>query len=574
MFNPIWTPSFEHPYFNLGNIFYLRHGLFSVTFLVRQRAGLLIPSAFAIIVKMSDSENSFGIDDMLSDTEQISSQSEENKSGFPVVEKLFEETGRKVFDNPLYYKTALADEGDTAQRLHTLFQKYATTKDPKDKSIFRMQLINVFWDFTSKTAQKINGKMAEPKKYMIRFGVLHPNMLSAEAKEFLAKIPVTDYLGQPVYYLDEWLDLIGYGKIKCSVTDEVGPSGGQGNLNAHLQALNEKAQGKIEGAQGLLRSRNAERAEFEKQLLASVNLIVNHSNYDPFPEIFASYTEEQKHMFSEIQAQIKALSKIDREILSYMNDLEQSTEDLQSINEKLKAAGANGQVSTDVRSINTEFSSIRQMAKMTIGRQGNAFPILTSEFFHPTPNGVGFRENIIKQLSWVESIDAEVFVRYYKNKPNRIVPYVILLPTYGDFGMCWEPFDKSNRATSRGRIAVPMYPKNLTIAILSAIADLRWQVAKEKASFYWMEEGLTGNYYQWFQAQKLKGDVKAYFIQDYIMWMTKESEGTQKLDKDVRGTFWRYIPFTQTIKERLKDRNLIYQELYQRDKNRAMSDGY
>jgi hypothetical protein len=89
-----------------------------------------------------------------------------------------------------------------------------------------------------------------------------------------------------------------------------------------------------------------------------------------------------------------------------------------------------------------------------------------------------------------------------------------------------------------------------------------------------MEEGLTGNYYQWFQAQKLKGDVKIYFIQDYITWMTKESEGVQKLDKEVRGIFWRFMPFAQNLKDKLKDRNLIYQELYQRDKNRSMSDGY
>jgi hypothetical protein len=523
---------------------------------------------------MSDLENPFDMDDTPPDAELPSSQNDESKSGFPVVEKLFEETGHEIFDNPLYYKTALADEGESAQRLHTLFQKYATTKDPKDKSIFRMQLINIFWDFISKTAQKINGKTPDPKRYMIRFGVLHPNMLSVESKAFLAKIPVKDYLGQPVYYLDEWLELIGGGKIKCSATDEVSPTGGQGNLNARLQGLYEKARGKIEGAQGLLRSRNADRTAVEKQLLASVNMIISHSNYKLFPEVFEAYTEDQKRMFAEIQTQIKEISKIDREMSSYMNDLEQSTEDLKSINEKLNAAGTAAQVSMDVQSINTEFSSIRQMAKMTVGRQGNAFPVLTSEFFRPTPNSIGFKENVIKQLAWIESIDAEVFIRYYKNKPNRIVPYVILLPTYGDFGMCWEPFDKSNRATSRGRIAVPMYPKNLTIAMLSAVADLRWQVAKEKASFYWMEEGLTGNYYQWFQTQKLKGDVKTYFIQDYIMWITKESEGTQKLDKDVRGTFWRYIPFTQTVKEKLKDRNLIYQELYQRDKNRSMSDGY
>jgi alpha-beta hydrolase superfamily lysophospholipase len=52
MFNPIRMPSFEHPYFNLGNIFYLRHGLFSVTFLVRQRGRLRIKPACTIILLM------------------------------------------------------------------------------------------------------------------------------------------------------------------------------------------------------------------------------------------------------------------------------------------------------------------------------------------------------------------------------------------------------------------------------------------------------------------------------------------------------------------------------------------
>jgi len=89
-----------------------------------------------------------------------------------------------------------------------------------------------------------------------------------------------------------------------------------------------------------------------------------------------------------------------------------------------------------------------------------------------------------------------------------------------------------------------------------------------------MEEGLTGNYYQWFQAQELKGDVKEYFINDYLLWMLKESEGIQKLEKDVRAVFWRYMPFAKDIKEKLKIRALVYQELCQRDLNRELSDGY
>jgi hypothetical protein len=200
--------------------------------------------------------------------------------------------------------------------------------------------------------------------------------------------------------------------------------------------------------------------------------------------------------------------------------------------------------------------------------------VLSSEYFRCGPNDVATRENVIAQLAWIESIDPEAFCRVYRNRLNRIAPFVVLLPTYGDTGVCWEAFDRFNRATSRGRIAVPMYPKNLLVAVLSAVADLRWQVAKEKASSYWMEEGLTGNYYQWFITQKLKGDLKAYFIQDYITWMTKESEGTQKLDKELRGIFWRQMPFSQPVKDKLKTRSFVYQELCQRDLNRAMSDGY
>ncbi len=214
------------------------------------------------------------------------------------------------------------------------------------------------------------------------------------------------------------------------------------------------------------------------------------------------------------------------------------------------------------------------MAKMTCGRQGNHFPILTSEYFHSSSREIGNRENVIETLRWLESIDPEAYCRQYKSQLNRIPPFVILIPSYGDYGFCWEPFDRYNRITSRGRIAIPMYAKNLQVAVLTAVADLRWQVAKEKASYYWMEEGLTGNYYQWFQAQKLKGDVKEYFINDYLLWILKESDGIQKLEKDVRGVFWRYMPFSPEIKAKLKPRALVYQELCQRDTNRELSDGY
>jgi len=490
--------------------------------------------------------------------------------GFPKVTKRYEETPHKFFDDPNYYKTALSNEGDIAQRVHSILQKYLTAKDPKDRSVFRQQLISPYWEFLLNVARKATGSLSKPKKFLLRFGILHPTFISPEARELFSKVVVENELNQPVHYLDEWLKAVGTSVIRPSTTDEVKVS--RGNASSKLAQLLEKATGKLDGARVLLKQRDKERKEIEKFLHARIDAIFEHTPLREISDVSDCLSERQKSAISEVQGLLKDLIKNDHDFGLCIKDYISAEADVQVLSDKIQAEG--GTVSVDIGAIDAEFDTVRQMAKMTCGRQGNHFPILTGEYFHSGPNELGTRENVITLLSKIESIDAEVYCRVYKNKLNRIVPYVVLIPTYGDTGFCWEPFDRFNRATSRGRIVIPMYPRNLYVAVLYAVADFRWQVAKEKASFYWMEEGLTGHYYQWFQSQKLKGDIKEYFIQDYILWMTKESEGIQKLEKDVRGTFWRYMPFTREVKEKLKTRNLVYQELYQRDVNRSMSDGY
>jgi len=491
-------------------------------------------------------------------------------SGFPQVTKRLEETGHNFFSDPNYYKVVLSNEGDIAQRVHGILQKFLTSKDPKDRSVFRQQFISPYWEFLTNVARKSAGKLPSPKKYLLRFALIHPGLIPADVKDFLSKIVDDNPLDQPVYYLDEWYNGIGTGKMRPSTTDEVKVS--KGNNASKVQALLEKAQGKLDGSRSILKAKNKERDDIEKIMRDRVNSIFERTPLREFADVSDTYTESQKASINEIQNLLKLLIKNDHDLEVSIKDYVNAEADVQNLAEKLANEG--GSVTVDTGAIETECDTIRQMAKMTIGRQGNHFPVLTSEYYHSVPNEVATRENIITMLARIESIDAEAFCRVYKNKLNRIAPYVLLLPTYGDMGFCWEPFDRHNRATSRGRITIPMYPRNLYLAVLTAVADLRWQVAKEKASFYWMEEGLTGHYYQWFQSQKLKGDIKEYFIRDYILWMTKEAEGIQKLDKDVRGTFWRHMPFTKEVKEKLKNRSFVYQELYQRDVNRSMSDGY
>jgi len=490
--------------------------------------------------------------------------------GFPEITKRLEEVPHKAFDDPEYYKTALSNEGDIAKRVHMILQKYLNAKDPKDKGVFRQQFIPAYWEFLINIARKAPGKLSDPKKYLLRFGLLHPTFLNVETRTFFSQIVVENTLNQPVYYLDEWFKAVGTGVVRNSSTDEVRVS--KSNKNTQLLGLLEKAQGKRDGVKTLLRVKNGERLAKEEELVKLVAQITDHYPVSGLPTISSCYSESQKRNFTDVQEIIKVLMKADRDQELYIKDYYQAEEDMKDIQSKIEEDG--GAVDVDVGAVDTEFETVRQMAKMTIGRQGNHFPVLTSEYFHSVPNDVATRENVISILAWIESVDSEAFCRTYKNRLNRIVPYVVLIPSYGDYGMCWEPYDRFNRATSRGRIAVPMYPRSLQIAILTAVGDLRWQVAKEKASYYWMEEGITGNYYQWFTKMKMKGDLKEAFIQDYIAWMTKESEGTQKLDKELRGAFWRYMPFSQPIKEKLKNRSFVYQELYQRDVNRTMSDGY
>jgi hypothetical protein len=489
----------------------------------------------------------------------------------PEVTKKLEETPHGGFDDPNYYKIALNGEGDIAQRVHTILQKYIHAQDPKDKGVYRQQLSTAYWDFLGSVARKATGRISDPKKYLLRFSVLHPGFLKPEQREYFGKVIVENNLDVPVYYVDEWLKAIGTSVVRPSTTDE-GPAAGKNKVSAKLQQLMEKAKGKRDGARNILITKNEERNHLESALTERVHSVIVHEQVDGFSNVGACYSENQKRILGEMQELIKQMLKSDRELDTMLKEFNEAAADVETLKDKVEDAGGSAEV--DSGAVDMEFGTIRQMAKMTIGRQGNHFPVCTSEYFRCGPNDVATRENIVSIMAKIESIDPECFYRIYRSKSNRIVPYVILIPSYGDTGICWEPFDRYNRATSRGRIAIPMYPKNLNIALLSAIADFRWQVAKEKASFYWMEEGLTGNYYQWFQANKLKGDIKEYFVQDYILWMTKEAEGTQKLDKEVRGVFWRFMPFSKDVKEKLKGRSFVYQELCQRDLNRAMSDGY
>ena len=534
-------------------------------------------------LELSFSKNSEPMDDEQSSKKKSIHNVDLSVKEFAPITKFTNDTPSDVFNDTKYYKIALTGENQSAQRVHQVLSKYLTCQDPKDRAVYRQQIVTAYWELLRGMVGKMNNpNVPMPKRMLVRFGVLLPSLFKQESKEFFSKIFVENIEREPILYVDEWFNEIASGRMGNSATDEkrqtktvnMTPDQAASAEQIRLMQLQSKNSGKLQSAENLLSIKENERSMLEAELKNKVDDLCDHQTILGLEPHRQGYSEMQRRSLSDITALLHRLSKNDKELSKVFEEFKESKETFNSLENKINANGTTVAATNDTEAVKIEFETVRQMAKMTIGRRGNQFPIFTREFYHCTERGTGSRENVIDVLRWVESLDPGAFQRIHKNIPNRIVPYVLLVPTYGDRGFCWEPFDRYNRVTSRGRIVVPMYPKDLKIAVLTAVADLRWQVAKEKASYYWMEEGLTGQYYQHVEQLKLKGDLKEFFIEDYILWMTKESSGVQRLDKDVRGIFWRNMPFPKTLKEDLRRRSLVYDELCKKDANREMSDGY
>lgn len=499
---------------------------------------------------------------------------------FDKIEKLISDTPSDVYNDTKYYKTVLTGENASSQRVHQVLSKYLTCQDPKDRAVYRQQIVTAYWELLRGMVPKMSSMSTSlPKRMLVRFGVLLPSLFKPEQKDYFSRIFFENKYNLPVLYTDEWFKEIAAGRMNNSMTDEGKPvhknlTGEEANLaeQSKFLQLKSKNSGKMQSAENLLNIKENERSMLELELKNRIDSITDHPGIVGLEPHKGGLTEFQRKLLPEITDYIHRISKNDKELTKVLGEYQEAKALYDNVSSKITTGEET--VQANEGAVKAEFDTVRQMAKMTIGRRGNQFPIFTREFFHCTESGTGTRENVIEVLRWVESIDPGVFHRIHKNIPNRIVPYVLLVPTYGDRGFCWEPFDRYNRVTSRGRIVIPMYPKDLKIAVLTAVADLRWQVAKEKASYYWMEEGLTGQYYQHVEQLKLKGDLKEFFIEDYILWMMKESIGVQRLDKDVRGIFWRNMPFPKELREDLRKRSLVYDELCKKDANREMSDGY
>ncbi|MFW5808268.1 MAG: hypothetical protein ACOCWH_04355, partial [Spirochaetota bacterium] len=216
------------------------------------------------------------------------------------------------------------------------------------------------------------------------------------------------------------------------------------------------------------------------------------------------------------------------------------------------------------------------------GSRSTAFPILTSHLVSGDPSSYIVTKSQVEQVfNEIRSMDYSLFYRetVLKIDDNReiieeeILPYIILLPTYGTKTMMWQELTGTNKR-SRARIVVPgLFVGDLKKELMHAFAVFRWELTRTLKGGLWadpVEGGITGAYSDYLQffkknsklsaearqkiAEKFRSsrnNVREMFAEDYILWLTYEREGIMKLNSVVRDIMYRFVPFPNGIRESL-----------------------
>ena len=365
------------------------------------------------------------------------------------VQTAFEENSKPFFSDKNYYRTLLGDEGESGKRVHQQLTQFAAAQDPKDKSVYRARLMTAYWELSQRIAANISPQLKAPKKLLLRFGILSPTLISQEQRELISRMIWDNNTGEPVHYQDEWLLKVAQGAVSPSATDEVKRA--KIDAGQKTREIVEKRRGQRQAELALLQNKIDQLETLESQLSECTKVVHRHQTRADFGGLKDVFTPEQREAITQINTLLRQLSNLDREIKSSYTVLENMDRELKELVERAEADGVDTSVDRSV--VINEFQSLRQMSKMCVGRQGNHLPILMKQYFRPSLRDIATRENAINIMARVESLDPGLFERTFKGQTNRIVPHVLLLPNYGESGICWEPFERFNKASSRGRIA-------------------------------------------------------------------------------------------------------------------------
>ena len=229
-----------------------------------------------------------------------------SRKEFAPIEKFVNDTPSDVFNDTKYYKTALTGENQSAQRVHQVLSKYLTCQDPKDRAVYRQQIVTAYWELL----RGMVGKMGYPdtpmpKKMLVRFGVLLPSLFKQETKEFFSKIFFENREAEPIMYVDEWFKEIASGRMNNSATDEkkqvstknMTPDQAASAEQSRLMQLQSKNSGKLQSAENVLGIKENERRMLEGELQRNIEDLCIHNPILGLDNHTAGYTENVSELW-------------------------------------------------------------------------------------------------------------------------------------------------------------------------------------------------------------------------------------------------------------------------------------
>ncbi|MGB9614467.1 MAG: hypothetical protein ACP5PP_04415 [Fervidobacterium sp.] len=398
-------------------------------------------------------------------------------------------------------------------------------------SEFKDAFAEIFWEIFLNIAENLTEDSPMEQKLFIRTGIVDPRYLTKEDLERL-KVLIKSEESDTIFYADEWILAVKSGKIPRSTFEDVIQEKGQ-ERTVDVSWIEKEYERKI-----------YDRTIEEEKLKDLANGVQGKG----------PYSKGVYYVFDEILKSIGRLKKLDGEIKT-LKELLDKAQEQKNLLSKENLKGTENHF--------TEHLVIRQMIKKVVGKMGINYPALTSVYLKDV-NKIFSKQLVTQMLDEYKTIDPKTLTRNIRGTEIFMPPYVILVPGYGENGFCWEPIEGLN-IYGRGRIVVPIFSRKGNEPFFMALGEYRWKLEKELSFGRWMEEGLTGEYYKYLEDSKIKGNPAEHFVKDYVLWVSKEVNGVQKLEKPVREIFWRYIPFDVSIKEKLSHVSYVYQQLWEKD---------
>ncbi len=223
--------------------------------------------------------------------------------------------------------------------------------------------------------------------------------------------------------------------------------------------------------------------------------------------------------------------------------------------------------------------------KLTSGSPITAFPILTRyHVMQDLEKSFITREKLSSMVDQLLAVDYSAFHReLVLNDEERkifkefvqvqVFPNMILLPSIGNKAMMWQELAIARRKDSPGRFAFPIFATgDLYTMLIEAVGAFRWELLKTVLGPEWNDvsrSSLTSDYTDYVQfykknrelseevKERLSAEFKRFrddrskFVNDYTMWIRFESQGSMKLNRVVRGIFYRHIPFSKEVRDQV-----------------------